>query len=285
MPSMNFTIADQVFYSTVNLSLLRGEKSVGSGTGFFWQATRSDEAWVPLIVTNRHVIEGCDGIVVLCHIADETGVAPSGKIQPCLLRFDPNRIVGHPDQSVDLCAIAFAPTFKHALDRGHRLFFKTLDPSLIPSQESWNEFDSIEDLIMVGCPHGLFDEINNLPIARRGITATPLNKRYGGRDEFMVDMACFPGSSGSPVFLMPTSRLDRETGNLLSDQRFYLVGVLYGGPVIANEGKIVLCEQPRVVVDSMMHLGQVIRSTALLQLNEAIRQRADEHNVSFDIGS
>ncbi len=53
---------------------------------------------------------------------------------------------------------------------------------------------------MVGYPVGLWDSVNNMPILRRGSTATLLDWTYEGRQEFVIDAACFPGSSGSPVF-------------------------------------------------------------------------------------
>lgn len=54
---------------------------------------------------------------------------------------------------------------------------------------------------MIGYPNGLWDSQNNLPIIRRGITATSVKKDYNGKKEFLIDAAVFPGSSGSPVFI------------------------------------------------------------------------------------
>jgi len=55
---------------------------------------------------------------------------------------------------------------------------------------------------MVGYPIGLWDEKNNYPIFRKGITATHPANDYNGKSEFMIDAACFPGSSGSPVYII-----------------------------------------------------------------------------------
>jgi hypothetical protein len=40
-----------------------------------------------------------------------------------------------------------------------------------------------------------------MPILRRGVTATHPKINYLGRSEFLVDVAVYPGSSGSPIFL------------------------------------------------------------------------------------
>ncbi len=44
---------------------------------------------------------------------------------------------------------------------------------------------------MIGYPNGIWDEANNMPIIRRGITATHPNFNYNGKPEFMIDAACF----------------------------------------------------------------------------------------------
>ena len=126
---------------------------------------------------------------------------------------------------------------------------------------------------MLGCPSGLFDEVNNLPIARRGITATPLpTYSYNGKAEFLVDIACFPGSSGSPIFTYPKEvpAGPQPSGTFPG---FFLIGILYAGPTISQTGEIVLTEQPNFTLESMMHLGLAIRSPAMLELDRVIRER------------
>jgi hypothetical protein len=182
-------------------------------------------------------------------------------------------VVRHPDHDIDLCAIFFGPILNQSIERGTPLFFKSANYLQIPTAADWERFDSIEDVLMIGCPRGIYDEFNNLPIVRRGITATPLGKRYNGRDEFMVDMACFPGSSGSPVYMVSQNWFDRETGASTFGLRFFLLGVLYSGPTITSEGRIVFSQHPRLEVAAMMHLGQVIRSTAVLSIEEEVLRR------------
>jgi len=57
---------------------------------------------------------------------------------------------------------------------------------------------------MIGYPNGLWDHVNNLPLIRRGITASHPGVDYqiegqNGPGVTVIDMACFPDSSGSPV--------------------------------------------------------------------------------------
>ena len=92
---------------------------------------------------------------------------------------------------------------------------------------------------MIGYPRGIYDEANNLPIVRRGITATSMGRDYNSKPEFMIDMACFPGSSGSPVFMDKTGYVDRKTqGHMIDAHRFYFLAIFYAGPLITNQGAI-----------------------------------------------
>jgi len=86
----------------------------------------------------------------------------------------------------------------------------------------------------------------------------------------MNDMACFPGSSGSPIFLFNRDGcLDRKNNAyMMGATGFFLVGVLYSGPLITNEGRIVLGQAPTVEVASMMHLGYAISSAEIRVIEE-----------------
>lgn len=271
---MNMTLADEVLYTAVNLHRHRAGARVGSGTGFFWTTTLADNREATFVITNKHVLAGCDQISAVCHEADAVAGEPRGTFAPWILDTTPDAVVHHPNPEVDLCALPFGPIQNQALSAGSPLFMKSIRSDSVPNEKQWLDFDSIEEVVMIGCPRGIYDEVNNLPIVRRGITATPLHKRYGGRDEFMVDMACFPGSSGSPVYMMSRGHMDRATGTyMMGSGRFFFLGVLYAGPLITNEGQVVLSSQPRVEVAAMMHLGQVIRSSAVLQLEDELLRR------------
>jgi hypothetical protein len=263
-------------YSTAKIITLAQGRPTGSGTGFFW-LIKHDDMNVLALITNKHVISGADAIQVTCHrsLLTEHGPAPSGDLIECNLKLGEGAILDHPDPEIDLCAINFTPTQNYAERIGKPIYYARPMPDTIPDGEQWNDFDAIVDVLMIGYPRGISDEVNNLPIVRRGITATPLSRLYNGRPEFMVDMACFPGSSGSPVFVSDLNGyLDRARNTFVfGDHRVFFVGVLYAGPLVSNNG-IVLGQQPRVEVATMMHLGQVLRSTAVLELDTELRKLA-----------
>jgi len=257
----------------VKLTAFKAGTPLSTGTGFFMRFAERDERFIPSIVTNKHVVNGAVRFLAIGQL--DEGDKPSGKFVECNVIIAPGSYIGHPDEEVDLCAIPIGDIMNQALNAGTPIFMQWLDQSIIPKDGDWEYFDAIEDVTMIGCPNGISDEVNNLPMARRGITASPLSKKYNGKDEFMVDMACFPGSSGSPVFIYNRNGyLDRRTNSYnIGAQRIVLVGILYAGPQIANNGQIILTQPPRVMVAAMMHLGNVIRSSALHLIDAEFRKQ------------
>lgn len=268
-----FSIAERLLYSTAKIEAVKDGKLISTGTGFFMQFGKTEENFFPTIVTNRHVLELADRIDIICHV-DDAG-KPSGSFIRFQIQIAPGSYVTHDDSDIDLCAVPISDLMRQASEAGTPFFAQWLDVGLIPCDEDWDYFDAIEDVTMIGCPNGISDEVNNLPVARRGITASPLSKRYNGKNEFLVDMACFPGSSGSPIFIYDRNGfLDRrENTYKLGQQRIILVGVLYAGPQITNTGQLVLNKSPQVFVSAMMHLGNAIRSSALKELDAQFRER------------
>jgi len=130
---------------------------------------------------------------------------------------------------------------------------------------------------MVGYPIGLWDENNNLPIFRRGVTATHPSIDFKGKKEFLIDVAAFPGSSGSPILLLNESGIyhDKKQKANVVGQRIVFLGVLYAGPQMTAEGEIVVRDIPThrqifAQVPLMINLGCVIKAGEVLTLSQQI---------------
>lgn len=154
MPEL--TLAERLTLTTTRISAFSGGKQVGVGTGFFFSFKISEDQLLPAIITNKHVVNGCDQITIVCHTADEA--KPSGKFIPCHLDTRPESVLLHPDPDVDLCAIPFGPILNQAEAQGTPLFYSGLDFSLVPKDEDWQYFDALEEVVMIGCPRGIFDD-------------------------------------------------------------------------------------------------------------------------------
>ncbi len=96
---------------------------------------------------------------------------------------------------------------------------------------------------MIRYLNGLWDTTNNVPIVRRGITASAPYLDHQGRQEFVIDAACFPGSSGLPSLLGDDNSYSTRDGFVFSGRR-KLLGVLYGGRQTRADREIIVSPDP-----------------------------------------
>lgn len=237
-------IADQIVHTTTRIECRDQSGNVSSGTSFFFDFCKSDEGVVPAIVTNKHVIEG--SVIVsftMTKLGDDDQPQYGEHVPISLNRFQ-HRWLIHPESDVDLAVLPIAPILTELKNRNRMPYYVSIDNSIVPKDEEWKEFSAIEDIVMVGYPNGIWDVRNNLPIVRRGITATPAYANFDGKPQFMIDCACFPGSSGSPVFLYSIGAFMTKQGAINLGGRVKLAGVLWGGPQYTAQGKIVVVPVP-----------------------------------------
>jgi hypothetical protein len=199
--------------------------------------------------------------------------APDDKkhIRICFDEFD-DLWKKHPDPTVDLCIMPLAPFYYAAKEKNIKLFYIPFDSSIIPDDVELNELSAMEEIVMIGYPNGIWDEVNNKPLFRKGITATHPCIDYNGRKEFLIDAACFPGSSGSPVFILNENGWRGRDGRLsIGPIRMLLMGTLYAGPQYKSTGEIHIVnvptvQKPIVLTDIPNNLGLVIKSERIKEL-------------------
>ena len=264
----SMTIAERMLHCATRLKTYKGGQLLAYGTGFYYRLDRPGGHSI-LLMTNKHVFQGATRIVLIMHYADPADPSrPSGRVGPMEVLIWPELVVNHPDKHVDLCAVNISSDLGKGSKRNGPPFYVALGPENMPGAEDAERIDAIEEVTMVGCPKGIYDEKNNIPIVRRGITATPITRSFNGKPEFVVDMACYGGSSGSPVFLHNRDGyFDRKTNSFVAGkQRLFLVGVLYGGPLFTNSGQVVIAHEVQVAVTTPMHLGYCISHTEVKAL-------------------
>lgn len=134
----------------------------------------------------------------------------------------------------------------------------------------------MEDVVTAGYPVGICDDTNNMPVLRRGVTATHPSLDWNGRPEFLIDAACFVGSSGSPVFLFNLGSYPVKSGRMVTGSRAKLLGVLYQVINYTVEGKI----RPEAIPTST---GLVAASPIPLNLGVVIKsEKLREFEVLFE---
>lgn len=271
--SVKIPISEQLTYCTVRVVSKKKDGSTSTGTGFFYRFANDGKQFVPAIVTNKHVVEGSKTCLFVFTKKNDRNEPLHGHNFTIELGNLEQRVVEHPNSDVDLCAIPIAPILIEAEKQGHTFFYIAIDNSLIPSQEELSDMTALEDIVMIGYPNGIWDGANNMPVIRRGITATHPNLDYNGKKEFMIDAACFPGSSGSPVFLYNIGGYtSRSKGTIIGPSRVKLLGALYAGPQYTATGEIKIVDIPsaqRAVAFSKIpnNLGIVIKAERLRELD------------------
>ncbi|KJZ12303.1 hypothetical protein TW85_16050 [Marinomonas sp. S3726] len=258
---------EQLMKSVVRIEAKFNDGSVATGSGFAYRfAEQEDGLHVPAIVTNKHVIDGAVSVSLPISVADNTG-APTGKFEVITYGI-PNNVIYHPDPNVDLCAILAAPIHQYFQQKDLQPALVHLNKEIAATDSTFSEILPLDEVTMIGYPNGIWDSENNGSIARRGIIATIPENDYLGKKQFVVDMACFPGSSGSPVYLANFGSFADRNGNMNMGTRIKLLGVLYAGPQHTASGEIVLTpvptsNKPMSLTSMPNNLGYVIKAIEL----------------------
>lgn len=270
---MDTKLSDLLEYSTVRIECDRG-RSVGSG--FFYSLLSDDgKKRIPFIVTNKHVIDGATEVIIYLHTIDKA----TGKKEThtnLTIGDVKNQFIHHPDADVDLCAIPVGALFNAMVNTGKEPnFFDFNNKSCYENYISENTLGGIEEVYMTGYPNGIWDSKNNKPITRKGITATSIKSDWQGKKEFLIDISCFPGSSGSPVYIYNDGTF-MNGDSIVAGTRLILLGVLYAGPQITASGEIKVVDVPAVqkayvTTNLMLNLGIIIKAEKLNFLEEIFK--------------
>ena len=264
------SITKKLLFNTVRVDTVLEDGSEGSGTAFVVSHAHPRGNYT-FIVTNRHLVEGVrrGGLVFT---QKRNGQPAFGERFQLNIEDFPHAWFLHPDPAIDLAIIPMRPLEQAARDQGVELYYHMIDSRQAPDAATLRSLDALEEVLFVGYPNGVWDQVNLMPILRRGTTATPIALDFEGRPEFLIDAAVYPGSSGSPVFIYQNDTL-RPNQNV--GRKFLFAGViaavffreeanhLVSAPVPANNnGSMVMNSE-------MIDLGLVIKAQAVLDVINA----------------
>lgn len=265
--------------STMRLACSSTSQS-GVGTGFLYTFNikveineTTDSYAIPVIITNKHVVTGYDTLTTTLTLVpmdseiDDSLSVSMESYQRFTLHNLQDSLIYHPDRDIDLAIFPLMQLIR-GIPEGKKLKMFSLDEHVLLPEQDHKLIRAIEPIAMVGYPNGLWDETNNRPITRKGITASHALHSWNGKRQFVIDAACFPGSSGSPVFFFEDGVARSVDGKVYFGTRACLIGILFAGPLISQEGRI---EQRTIptgtsyvsVTQNMMNLGFVVHAEAL----------------------
>lgn len=265
---MTLSLSEQLAHGTVRIETFKANSPIGTGTGFFYGLDQTATGqFRPVLVTNKHVVKGADEVRFNLTHRDQDGNPIYGSFDTIRYPDVSQGWFAHPDDSVDLCVIPIASALNQGEASGTPYFFRKLDKGYLPTPEDIEEMIGLESILMIGYPNGLWDTVNNLPIFRRGTLASDYKRDWNGSREFMIDAACFPGSSGSPILLCDTGGFQTKSSYYMGQTRVKLLGILYGGPQFTATGEIQIAtiqQVPIALINIPNNLGAAIRSDRLL---------------------
>ncbi len=265
----NLSPIEQLAFSTTRIVTTLNDGSTGTGTGFFYRLKQQDNGrHIPVIVTNKHVIKNAKNGKFRLTLVENDNLASIGNHLDIGFDDFENQWINHPLAGIDLCVMPIATLLRQAEELDKKFYFVTLDKNLLPTEEDYNSMFGMEDITMIGYPNGIWDEANNFPVFRKGVAASNPKYDWNNKKEFLIDCACFPGSSGSPVLLINMGGyIDRE-GMKLGASRIKFLGILYAAfqHTAAGEIKVVdvpTSQQSIIISRIPNNLGIVVKSEML----------------------
>jgi len=276
---LNIGLMEKVVNSTVRIETVLSSGGISTGTGFYMHFLQETDWAVPVIITNKHVVKDAQIGRIHVSLAEKSNHLKLVKHRRFEIQNFEKLCVMHPEPDVDLAAFPIAPLIREAESVGEKLFYAPISPEIIPLENERLEFSSMEEIVMVGYPNGIWDSVNNLPVIRKGITATHAGVKWNGKSEFLTDIASFPGSSGSPVLILNIGSYMDNLGNVyMGKNRVKLLGVHYAGAMHTAKGEIQLVTAPSSNIPIPLtqipnNIGVAVSSEKILDIQEIIRKK------------
>lgn len=281
-------ISKNILSTTTILIESTADQSTSRGTGFLFGFKIADDEGIPLLITNKHVLKNTEQVKLRLSLsAPEDHSRKIGIAEYTITTGIESLVFHHPEPDVDLAAISIASILDDLTKSGisgHGTMFSEKD---IIEGEELASLGIAEEIVMVGYPTGLSDDVNNLPIVRQGIIASDPNVNFKGKRQFVIDCACYHGSSGSPVILKEKQCLNLVDGMVSLDiRRNALMGILFAGPTTTTQGRITVKNIPTTggeaaEFDHLINLGYVIPASMILDLKSAVLARSSGGLIDF----
>ena len=272
------SILELLPYSTVRIQAKDRKKQDIIATGTLCYFSNNNVPYY-MLVTNKHVIKDTTtgtAFFTKSQLFDVDGngnysVLPiTGQVEA--IKFDDfeNKFIPHPSPDIDL---AILPLNEFIFNKN--IFLNgALSMDLIPTLEAMSYLVA-ETILTVGYPKNQYDAVNNLPIVRNGITATPPKYDYNGQKAFLIDASVHEGLSGAPVLLYKQQLVPQNNGMQALQELLVFLGIMTQGIESSVVGNFTAVEVPTSIkaqtnTSIPINLGIVIKSSCLLDFKPVL---------------
>jgi len=268
-----------LLHNTVRIEVIKPNES-GCGTGFFFYfPSKVNGMQIPVVVTCWHVVQDATagrfvvGLQTNPDKQDRAEYSFDKDFEKCWIR--------HPDTNVDLAIMPIASFLQQVRSAHRELNYHLFSENNIASKSEMQTYSVFQEVKFVGYPIGIWDQSNNLPVIRRGMTATDPTVDYNGETKFLIDAAVVPGSSGSPVVIADEGAYMQGSTYVSGGSRLRLLGIISQYYFLNSEGKVEIREVPssfdtNVITKVPVNLGVVIRAERLYDFVPILDKLASE---------
>lgn len=273
------SIAEQLYFTTIRVETSKASGATGVGTSFIFSYMLEGKNYL-FLVTNKHIVSDVQKSS-LTFIQAGDGKPLLGTGYRLEISDFEELWYKHPNDHIDVAVTPLIPLINHIKKENVEIFFRSIPKELVPSEDSLKHVDAIEEVVFIGYPIGIWDTKNLLPIARKGITATPIAVDFRGEPQFLIDASIFPGSSGSPVFLYnPGIYADKSGGTVVGTRLLFLgivASVFFKKDI--NEIRILsipTADVPVAISKQMVDLGVVFKASTVIEAIEGFLREKGE---------
>ena len=217
---------ERLFFTTVKIIVEKKDGKKKSGTGFFYEYKIESGSYMDkftiFLITNRHVIEDSDNVVLEFKEKLNDGTVFLG--DTFKIRISEPWLI-HPNSKIDIAILPFTKVLRYLKDVKKLPFFEPITKKITYVEEKNEMVNIIEEIFFIGYPRGIYDREHNIPLIRKGTTATPIIFDYNKLPIFLVDASVYPGSSGSPVFVCDSGSYNLK-GRIYQGSRTLFLGIL-----------------------------------------------------------
>lgn len=210
--------------AVVSIGIRRQDQTIAwIGTGFFViRKTEKPGKARPFLITNKHVFQGKDSIVIRMK---EEGTDNLKEIDVPIVNSNGKKTIYvlHPQYDIDIAILPLNGAF---ILENHLEFpaFDIDSHAMTSSELRSNGVEEGSLIYMLGYPMGLVNQSSSLPVCRLGCIARIGEAQIQEQHNILVDIQNFPGNSGSPIITRPEFISVQGTKNLGSS---VLVGIVH----------------------------------------------------------